>query len=104
MRHVVGGAINTTTGQSSVNQESAYPGAIITIQPAGGGTELARTTADSNGNFQITLAPGSYLLVPLLPDGTSGSGGAFPNPATVSLVVKAGTYTTETVVYTLDAP
>ncbi len=95
---------STPLPASRQSTRRAYPGAIITIQPAGGGTELARTTADSNGNFQITLAPGSYLLVPLLPDGTSGSGGAFPNPATVSLVVKAGTYTTETVVYTLDAP
>lgn len=102
MRHVVGGAINTTTGQSAINEEVAYPGAIITIQPAGGGTEIARTTSDSNGDFQITLPPGSYLMVPLLPDGTLSS--QITDPSSSTVAVTANTYTLETVVYTQDVP
>jgi len=42
-------------------------GAIITAQPAGGGPELARVQADAMGQFQITLDPGTYLIVPLPP-------------------------------------
>jgi hypothetical protein len=43
------------------------PGAIITVQPAGGGPELARQQADAMGGFQIALDPGTYLIVPLPP-------------------------------------
>jgi hypothetical protein len=43
------------------------PGAIITVQPAGGGPVLAQQQADATGNFQIALDPGSYLIVPLPP-------------------------------------
>ena len=43
------------------------PAAIITVQPAGGGPELARQQADAMGQFQIALDPGTYLIVPLPP-------------------------------------
>jgi hypothetical protein len=46
------------------------PGAIITVQPAGGGPELARQQADATGAFQIALDPGTYTIVPLPPDPT----------------------------------
>jgi hypothetical protein len=45
------------------------PSAIITVQPAGGGAEIARAVANSQGFFQINLPPGSFLLVPLPPTG-----------------------------------
>jgi hypothetical protein len=44
------------------------PGAIISVQPAGGGPEIMRQTADAMGNFQIALPPGAYRIVPLPPD------------------------------------
>jgi hypothetical protein len=44
------------------------PGAIVSVQPAGGGPEITRQTADAMGDFQIELAPGAYRLVPLPPD------------------------------------
>jgi uncharacterized delta-60 repeat protein len=43
------------------------PGAIISIVPANGGTEIARVVADSQGRFHIHLAPGRYKLIPLPP-------------------------------------
>jgi hypothetical protein len=43
-------------------------GAIMVIQPAGGGAEIARAKTDSKGRFEIVLAPGSYRLVPLPPN------------------------------------
>lgn len=42
-------------------------GAIISIQPDGGGAEITRQTADASGNFRILLPPGTYLIVPLPP-------------------------------------
>jgi hypothetical protein len=43
------------------------PGAIITVQSAQGGAELARVRADAQGRFVTDLPPGTYLLVPLPP-------------------------------------
>ena len=42
-------------------------GAIIVVESAGGGPEIARVAADATGLFQIALPPGDYLLVPLPP-------------------------------------
>jgi hypothetical protein len=47
------------------------PGAIISVQPYGGGPEITRTTADAAGNFQIELAPGAYRIVALPSDPTA---------------------------------
>jgi hypothetical protein len=58
--------------QTDVPCDEPYPGAIITVQPAGGGKEIARATADDKGNFQIPLHPGMYLIVPLNADGNDG--------------------------------
>lgn len=44
------------------------PGAIVSVQPAGGGPEILRVTADALGNYQIALDPGSYRLLPMPPD------------------------------------
>jgi hypothetical protein len=43
------------------------PQAIITVQPAGGGAEIARVRTDANGQFRLRLEPGTYLIVPLPP-------------------------------------
>jgi hypothetical protein len=71
------------------------PGAIITIQPAGGGPELARATTDQDGRFQIPLAPGTYLIVPLPPQ----PGAVLPRGIPQTVTVKAGGFTDVVVEY-----
>jgi hypothetical protein len=71
------------------------PGAIITVQPAGGGAEIARQQADANGAFQIPLAPGSYLIVPLPPQ----PGAFFPRGTPQAVTVPAGMFVNVTVQY-----
>jgi hypothetical protein len=70
-------------------------GAVISIEPAGGGAEVARVTADANGLFTIALPPGQYLLVPQPP--TPGS--PYPRAGAQTVVVKAGQYAQVTVMY-----
>ena len=70
-------------------------GAIITFQPAGGGLEVARTTADATGHFKIALNPNTYSLVPLPPDGVSG----LPSGQPQKVRVTQGAYTQVTVSY-----
>jgi hypothetical protein len=71
------------------------PGAIITVQPAGGGPEIARQQADASGQFQIPLAPGSYLIVPLPPP----PGAFFPRGTPQTVTVPAGVFVNVTVQY-----
>jgi hypothetical protein len=71
------------------------PGAIITIQPAGGGPEITRATADQDGRFQIPIAPGTYLIVPLPPDPNA----VLPRGTPQTVVVNAGGFTDVTVQY-----
>jgi len=47
--------------------EKPLAGAVITIQPDGGGKEIIRKRADKEGRFEFALEPGTYLLVPLGP-------------------------------------
>jgi hypothetical protein len=44
------------------------PGAIICVQPSGGGPEITQATADAMGNFQILLPSGAYRIVALPPN------------------------------------
>lgn len=39
-------------------------GAILTVQPNGGGGEITRQVADSHGGFRIELPAGTYTLIP----------------------------------------
>jgi hypothetical protein len=71
------------------------PYAIITVQPAGGGAEIARQQADANGQFQIPLNPGSYLIVPLPPQ----PGAFLPRGTPQAVTVPAGTFVNVTVQY-----
>jgi len=64
------------------------PYAIITVQPAGGGPEIARQQADASGRFQITLQPGSYLIVPLPPQ----PGAVLPRGQSQPVTVPAGQF------------
>ena len=70
-------------------------GAILTVQPAGGGAEVARATSDTEGNFEIALPPGTYRLVPLPP--TPGLPYPIGSPQTVT--VATGVFLTLTVNY-----
>jgi hypothetical protein len=71
------------------------PNAIITVQPQGGGGELARQTTDAQGNFKIALAPGAYQVVPLPPDPSS----PLPRAAPQTVTVPANQFVTITVDY-----
>jgi hypothetical protein len=71
------------------------PGAIITVQPAGGGPEIARQQADANGQFRIPLGPGTYLIVPLPPQ----PGAFLPRGIPQTVTVPAGVFVNLTVQY-----
>jgi hypothetical protein len=70
-------------------------GAIITLQPAGGGPEITRVRADQDGRFQIPIAPGSYLIVPLPPDPAA----FLPRGVPQTVTVRAGGFTDVVVQY-----
>jgi hypothetical protein len=62
------------------------PSAIISVQPTGGGAEITRQTADSQGRFQIALPPGNYRVVPLPPN----PGQPFPRGIPQDVTVEPG--------------
>jgi hypothetical protein len=71
------------------------PGAIISIEPATGGAELARVTAGADGMFTIALPPGQYRLVPLPPN----PGSLYPRAGAQTVIVTASTRARVTVLY-----
>lgn len=71
------------------------PGAIITLQSAGGGAEITRIVADENGKFEIPLAPGKYLIVALAPNPKS----RYPRGSQQPVTVEADKYTDVVVEY-----
>ncbi len=71
--------------QIGVPNTRPLPGAVITVQPAGGGAEIARVTADGQGHFVLHLKPGTYLLVPLPPT----AGAPFPRGIPQTITVPA---------------
>lgn len=62
---LIGPLSPVATPQMPLPDSQPLPGAIITVQPAGGGAEITRTITDDQGRFQISLAPGDYRIVPL---------------------------------------
>jgi len=60
------GPISPVEREGELN-EKPLAGAVITIQPDGGGKEIIRRRADKEGRFEFALEPGTYLLVPLGP-------------------------------------
>jgi hypothetical protein len=70
-------------------------GAVLTLQPVNGGAEIARVRADGEGRFQIPIAPGTYLLVPLPPDPAA----FLPRGIPVVVTVRPGGFTDITVDY-----
>lgn len=75
--------------------EAPLPGAVIVVQRTNG-AEVARQTADPNGNFRISISPGSYQIVGLPPNG----GQTFPiPPGPQPVVVPQDQYVTVNVSY-----
>jgi hypothetical protein len=60
------------------------PGAIVTIQLQDG-TEVARQTADSEGNYRIGLPPGTYRIVGLSPADSVGRWPTPPLPQSITI-------------------
>jgi hypothetical protein len=81
--------------QPGVPNTAPLPFAIITVQPAGGGAEISRTVADSSGRFQIPIAPGTYLIVPLPPQ----PGAIYPRGIPQTVAVQPGGFTEVVVQY-----
>ncbi|MBV9469538.1 MAG: carboxypeptidase regulatory-like domain-containing protein [Abitibacteriaceae bacterium] len=110
------GPVPTVSGIHGVAQEKIEGGAffltprppnieplsnvIISVQPAGGGPEIARQQTNAKGQFQITLPPGNYLVVPT--QTTPNLGLIKPQSATV--VVHSGQFADLTFTYLLEAP
>jgi hypothetical protein len=69
--------------------------AIITVQPDGGGAEIARQRTDANGRFEIPLPPGVYRIVPLPPDPTA----SLPRGEPQTVTVRDGAFTDVVVNY-----
>jgi hypothetical protein len=65
------------------------PGAIVTVEPAKGGGEVARATADQNGRFRIQVAPGAYRIIPPPPK----AGSVLPRGERQDVQVRPGVYT-----------
>lgn len=76
------------------------PNAIVTVQPAGGGPEIARAISDSHGGFQIELPPGAYLLVPSIPPDQ----GYMINAPEQTVVVVPQSYTNVVLTYIVPLP
>jgi hypothetical protein len=62
--------------------DQPWQGVIVARTLAG--TEVARTTSNAEGRFNLPLAPGDYVLV------TITGGGILPHPAEVRASVPAG--------------
>lgn len=75
-----------TTPVQRIGQLSTRPltDALITVQPADGGDEIARVRTDSEGRFRLPLTPGTYRLVPLAPNPSARLPRATPQPVTVT--------------------
>jgi hypothetical protein len=62
------------------------PGAIIDVEPPTGGAVIAQARTDDSGRFQLSLPPGTYLLVPLPPT----PGRPFPRGTPETVTVPPG--------------
>lgn len=70
-------------------------GAIISIQSAMGGREIARAVSDSSGQFIIALPPGLYRVVPLPPNPAL----MFPRANPFDVLISYGSFTSVMVMF-----
>jgi hypothetical protein len=50
------------TVRSSAQGNPPVPGAVVWVEPSGGGDVVASTTTDCEGNFNLPVSPGSYRI------------------------------------------
>lgn len=70
---------------AGMSNTRVLPGAVISIQPAGGGEEIAEVTSDGAGLFHLALPAGDYMVVPL-----STANQLLPHGAPQSIHLAAG--------------
>jgi hypothetical protein len=75
------GLLTPVTQQGQTN-DAPLPGAVITILTPKG-SEVTRQTTDSQGNYKINLAAGTYQVQGLAPSGSQ----IFPLPPAVQTVI-----------------
>lgn len=75
--------------------------ATISVQPAGGGQEIARSATDAQGHFQFTLPPGAYRVVPVLSHSDQLAG---VSASSETVAVSAGVFTNLVVDYSQSLP
>jgi hypothetical protein len=80
----------TTPGRCTDRPYSA----TVAVQNADGSQQLTQVTSDDTGSFQISLDPGTYLIVPLPPAGRTR-----PNAAAQLVTLTAGANTTISILY-----
>lgn len=78
------------------------PNAIIVAQIAGGSAEIGRAVANTNGEFELRLPAGTYLIVPLLPNPNNSPVTGLP--ASQTIVVQDNQFTIVNFEYRSDAP
>ena len=74
------GPLTPVTQQGQTN-EAPLPGVVVTVRTPKG-SEVARQTTDSQGNYKINLVPGTYQVQGLAPSGSQ----IFPLPPAVQTV------------------
>jgi hypothetical protein len=75
---------STPVLHSGQSDTAPFAGAIVQIQPPGGGAFIAQGTTDSTGSFSVDLTPGTYLVVPMAP--ALYPGGRVPPPQLITVV------------------
>ena len=91
---VTRGPISPVAQQGQANT-APLPGVVVTILNTSG-TEATRQTADSQGNYKIGLAAGTYQVQGLAPNGSQN----FPSPpAPQTVTVTAGQFVTANLSY-----
>jgi len=68
--------------------------ADLVVQSSDGSSVVAQLTSDAQGLFSVQLAPGTYLLVPLSPEGRP-----FPRAAVQTVTLQPGASTSVVVQY-----
>lgn len=81
----------TSKNQSCVAQPYS---ATVQFQNAETNVMVAKVTSDKDGRFQVTLPPGTYLVIPVRTN-------AYPKADTQKVVVESNNYTDVTITFAL---
>ncbi len=83
---IEGNAIAEPTQPGGRPGHRAVPLAIIIVKDAATGKEVARTTADAKGKFELPLKPGTYVIEPVDP---AAKGAIYPRASKQTVTVTA---------------